>query len=135
MLGEMISETHGKITGNRVLPSDGQTPKVEMSFQESGKILGIEVTDMGTYWSVIRRDGGLYGEGQGIIMTKDGEVVGWTGQGSGKFTGHGQAVNFRGALYCQTSSTKLGRLNSIAIVYEHDVDENGNTHTKLWEWK
>jgi len=134
MLGELISETHGKITGNRVLPSDGETAKVEISFQESGKILGLEITDMGTYWCVARRVG-LYGEGQGAIMTKDGEMVSWKGQGAGRFTGHGQAVSFRGALYCQTSSTKLGRLNGIAVVYEHDVDENGNTHTKLWEWK
>jgi hypothetical protein len=71
----------GKITGNRVLPPEGQAPKVETSQQQSGKILGVEVTDMGTYWSVARPSGGLYGDGQGVTMTKDGEVAIWTGQG------------------------------------------------------
>jgi hypothetical protein len=135
MLGEMIGETRGKITGNRVLPSDGQAPKIESSFQESGKMFGMEVTDMGTYWSVTRAGGMLYGEGQGITMIKDGEMASWTGQGVGKFTGRGGAVSFRGALYYQTSSSKLARLNSVAVVFEFEVDETGNTHGKFWEWK
>ncbi len=135
MLGEMIGEVRGKITGNRVLPSEGQAPKVETSMQQSGKILGVEVTDMGTYCSVARAVGGLYGEGQGVTMTKDGEVATWTGQGVGRFTGRGSAVSFRGALYYQTTSTELARLNSIAIVFEYETDENGNTHAKFWEWK
>lgn len=134
MLGEMIGETQGKITGNRVLPSDGQAPKVESSFQDSGKILGVEITDIGTYWSIVR-GGGLYGEGQGIIMTRDGEMAYWTGQGVGRFTGRGSASIWRGSLFYQTSSQKLARLNSIAVVFEYEVDENGNTHDKLWEWK
>lgn len=87
MLGEMIGELRGKVTGNRVLPSGGQAPKVETSFQESGKILGVEATDMGTYWSAVRAGGGLYGEGQGVTMTKDGEMAAWTGNGAGRFTG------------------------------------------------
>jgi hypothetical protein len=32
---------------------------------------------MGTYVSTARPDGTLFGEGQGIIMTDDGEVVTW----------------------------------------------------------
>lgn len=135
MLGEMIGESRGKVTGNRVLPSEGQAPKVETSFQESGKILGVEVTDMGTYWSVARAVGGLYGEGQGVIMTKDGEMAAWTGQGVGRFTGRGSAHSFRGAIYYQTTSAKLARLNNIAVVFEYETDENGNTHGKFWEWK
>jgi|SRR3972149_5414107 len=134
MLGEMIGETQGKITGNRVLPSDGQAPKVESSFQDSGKILGVEITNIGTYWSIVR-GGGLYGEGQGIIMTRDGEMAYWTGQGVGRFTGRGSASIWRGSLFYQTSSQKLAHLNSIAVVFEYEVDENGNTHDKLWEWK
>ena len=135
MLGEMIGEVRGKITGNRVLPSEGQAPKVETSQQQSGKILGVEVTDMGTYWSVVRAGGGLYGEGQGVTMTKDGEAAAWTAQGVGRFAGRGSAVSFRGAIYYQTSSTKLARLNNVAVVFEYEADENGNTHAKFWEWK
>ena len=35
----------------------------------------------------------------------------------------------------QTSSAKFAHLNSVAIVFEFEVDENGNTHAKFWEWK
>ena len=44
-------------------------------------------------------------------------------------------VSWRGALYVQTASPKLARLNSVALVYEYEVDENGNAHGKAWEWK
>src|SRR5262249_40104372 len=75
MLGEMIGEETGKITGTRVLPSEGGGPKVETSFQGTGRYLGIEVTDIGTYWAVMRPDGTLYGEGQGVVMAKDGGMA------------------------------------------------------------
>ncbi len=136
MLGEMIGELQGKITVNRVLPFEGEglAPKVETTFQDSGKILGVEITDIGTFWSVVRA-GGLYGEGQGIIMTKDGDMASWTAQGVGKFKGKGSAAIWRGSVFFQTQSKKLAHLNSIAVVFELEVDENGNTHDKLWEWK
>jgi hypothetical protein len=45
------------------------------------------------------------------------------------------AVSYRGAIYYSTASPKLARLNRIAVVFEYEVDANGNTHTKSWEWK
>ena len=136
MLGEQIVVEQGKVTGYRVLPSEeGQGPKVEVSFQSAGKILGIEETDMGTYWSVLRASGVLFGEGQGVVMTKDGETASWTGQGIGRFTGRGSAVSWRGAIFFQSTSQKLARLNGVAAVFEYDVDQNGNTSSNIWEWK
>ena len=135
MLGEKLGEERGKVAGYRVLPSAGQGPKVEVSFQASGRILGVDTTDMGTYHSVMGAGGVLHGEGQGVIMSRDGDVVTWIGQGVGRFTGRGTAVSWRGAVYYQTASETFARLNSVAVVYEHDVDENGNLHTQIWEWK
>jgi hypothetical protein len=134
MLGEQIGEERGKITGRRVLRADGQGLKVEVSFQASGQLLGSNVTDMGTYWSVVQANGTLYGEGQGIIMTATGEIVQWTGAGRGQFTADG-GVRFRGAVYYQTTSEKLARLNTVAIVYEHETDRDDNLTTRFWEWK
>jgi hypothetical protein len=57
MLGEQIGEDTGQITGMRVLPDDGAGPKVEVSFQTSGTILGIHESNMGTYVSVAGRTG------------------------------------------------------------------------------
>jgi hypothetical protein len=136
MLGEMIGELWGKITSSRVLPfeGEGQAPRIESSFQDSGKILGVEVTGIGTYWSVVRAEG-LYAEGWGIIMTKDGEMASFTAQGVGKFTGQGSASIWRGSVFNQAQSQKLAHINNIVVVYEIEVDENGNRHGKFWEWK
>ena len=75
--------------GRRVLPSDGHGPKVEVSFQASAKVLGIEATDIGTYSAVLQANGTLYGEGRGLLMTAQGEVVEWTGAGRGRVTEQG----------------------------------------------
>lgn len=134
MLGDQLGEERGKITSQRVLPSDGPAPKVETSFQASGKLLGLDIIDRVTYSSVLRADGTLFGEGQGVIMSPDGDVVTWTGQGFGRF-GPGGSVNFRGAIYYQGASGKLARLNSTVGVFEFQDEGNGNTNGKIWEWK
>ena len=135
MLGEKLVEETGKITGYRVLPSDGMHPKVEVSFQATGKLLEIDTTDMGTYQAVLGADGVLRGEGQGVIMTGEGEVITWSGQGVGRVTGQGSGSSWRGAIYYQTSSQKLAHLNAVAAIFEHEVDGEGNVHNLVWEWK
>ena len=133
MLGELIYEGRGKRTGRRVLSADGGF-KVEVAFEDTGKALGIDSQEIGTYWSVSRPDGSLYGEGQGVVLTPDGEWATWKGQGIGKFLGGG-AVSYRGAIYYTTPSPRPARLNAIVGVFEFEVNANGNTHTRIWEWK
>jgi hypothetical protein len=51
----------------------GVLPKIETTFSADAKLKGmIDITDTGTYWSIVRPGGILYGEGQGFYMTKDG---------------------------------------------------------------
>ncbi len=135
MLGEQIGEETGQITGMRVLPDEGAGPKVEVSYQASGTLLGTHVNDMGTYVSVTRPDGTLFGDGQGVAMTDDGEMASWRGQGVGRFTGPGGAVAYRGAIFYQTTSQRLARLNGIAAVFEYESDGSGKTTIKTYEWK
>lgn len=130
-LGEQIFDEQGKMTGTRVLPGS----KIEVSFQGSGKILGVEQTDMGTYESVMRPDGVIYGEGQGVVMTKNGEMISWTATGIGKPTGTPPAASYRYSCTFQTSSQKLARLNTVLGVGEFEVDQNGNYQNQCWEWK
>jgi len=52
MLGEMIGETCGKRIVRRVLSSD--PVKVEVTFEDAGKMLGIGVNGFGTYCSQVR---------------------------------------------------------------------------------
>jgi len=139
VLGELIEEESGKITGQRVLDVEG--PKIETSFKMNGKFGGIEGSDIGTYCTVMREGsepGVMYGEGQGVIITKDGQgMATWTGHGIGRFTAPGK-ISFRGSVFYRTTSTgggKISFLNNVVGVFEYEVDEQGNSSTKVWEWK
>lgn len=134
MLGEVLGEESGKITGHRVARAGAGGPRVEITFQSTGKLLGIEYRGLGTYWSAMRPGGFLYGEGQGVLMTKDGDSIIWVGQGTGRFK-PGGGLSWRGAVYYETASSKLARLNGQAVVFEHETDANDNITSKLWEWK
>jgi hypothetical protein len=133
MLGEQVGENKGKRTSRRVL-SVASGFSAEVSFESAGKLLGVESNEIGTYTSSSRPDGSLYGEGQGVVLGADGSNATWKGSGVGKFTGGG-GVSYRGAIYYSSASPKFARLNNIAVVFEFEVDGEGNTHSKLWEWK
>ncbi len=96
MLGEKIGGTAGKITSQRILPNLGGDPKMETSFQANGSILGTDVKETGTYCTIVRPDGTLYGEGQGVMMLKEGKMATWTGHGVGSMKKDGTA-SYRGA--------------------------------------
>jgi len=134
MLGEKIGESTGKVTSQRVLPNPGGGPKVETSFQAVGSLLGVNETEIATYVAVARPDGTWQGEGQGIVMSKEGDVATWTGQGVGTFRKDG-TLAYRGAIYAQSASPKWSRLNGVAVVYEYEVDAQGNTRAQYHEWK
>ena len=134
MQGEKIGEESGKVTSRRVLPNSGGSPKMEISAQTNMTLLGVKATNTVTYCSVVRPDGTLYGEGHGIVMGKEGDLATFIGQGVGTIKKDG-AVSYRGALYYQSSSPKWSRLNSVAAIFEHEVDTEGNVRSQLWEWK
>jgi hypothetical protein len=138
VLGELIGEGKGKITGRRVLNVEG--PKIEISFARSGKYGGEEASDIGTYCAAMKQGevGVMYGEGHGIITAKDGQgMATWTGQGIGRFTSPGK-ISFRGSLFFSAPSPsggKLSSLNNLVGVFEYEEDEQGNCSDKVWEWK
>jgi len=134
MLGDKLGDEQGEVTGLRVLPVGPKGPQVEVSFRGRGMYLDQQATDMGTYIATTLPDGTMFGEGQGIVMTNEGDSATWTGFGAGRFTGNG-AVSWRGALFYQTMSQALAKLGGIAVVFEFDVDENGKTTASIWEWK
>jgi hypothetical protein len=138
MLGDLISEARGKITGQRVLDiSAAGTPRIETSISGEGKIQGnIEHKEMWTFWSEQRPGGVQYGEGIGVTMTKDGdEVVTITGRGIGRMTEHG-TMRYAASNFSRTASSgKLAFLNNMVTVAEFEVDKDNNYHHKQWEWK
>jgi hypothetical protein len=132
MLGEQIGETKGKRLVRRVLSVNPTT--AEVSFEDSGHMLGVATTGIGSYTSIVSADGSIHGEGQGLNMTEDGEAITWTGTGVGKF-GPGGSVSYRGMLFFRTASQKLARLNGACGAFEYEVDASGSTTSKVWEWK
>lgn len=120
---------------------DVEGPKIENSFVMDGKYKGAEDTNIGTYSSVLRQEEGggwiMYGEGQGVVTTKDGqEMATWADQGIGKFSSP-RKISFRGSLFFRTNSKngKLSFLNNLVGVFEYEVDEMGNCSSKVWQWK
>jgi hypothetical protein len=136
MLGEKVLDIQGKVTGQRAVQGAGHGEvNMEVSFQGMGHVLGVEGMDMGTYVARMRQPGVLYGSGHGITMTKDGESITWHGEGIGRPTGKGMEAKWRGAIFMQTQSSKLARLNGMMAVFEWDVDEQGGAKGVAWEWK
>ena len=135
MIGEKIQEVSGKVTGTRVVPSETDIPRVETSFQGQGRLLGVETTEFGSYTAVLRPGGTLFGQGQGVAMSKDGDSIAWTGFGIGKPTGRGVATSYRYSVTFQTTSQKWSRLNGTVGVGEWEIDEHGNAKGTAWEWK
>lgn len=69
-----------------------------------------------------------------MTVTHEGESVALRGLGTGVLRAGG-AVSYRGCVIYHATSQKLARLNTAAGVFEFDVDAQGNTHLKIWEWK
>jgi hypothetical protein len=134
MLGEIIYEQKGKISGYRILDTEG--PTIETTITGTGIINGIEVTDIVTYWSKPSGEDikTFCAEGQGVILTKDGEMATWKGYGIGRYNGRNRTD--KGSVFFKTSTNgKLSFLNNKIGVFEYEADENGNTNGKIWEWK
>ena len=132
MLGDVLGEFTGKRLVRRVLSTEPL--KVEVSIEDSGKLLGVSAKGFGTYTSAARADGSIYGEGQGGMITQDGELVSWKGTGLGKIGADG-SLSYRGMLFYQTTSQKLARLNTVGGAFEYEVDPAGASQLKIWEWK
>ena len=133
MLGDQLGESQGKRIVRRVLSADPLT--AEVSFEDSGHMLGVATNGTGTYTSVIRPDGSIFGEGQGIHDDPGRRrnhldpVREWAGLG--------RAAPSAIVECCTTARLRrdLARLNNVCAVFEYEVDPAGNTSSKVWEWK
>ena len=101
MLGEKVGQETGKVSVRRVLATEGN-PKLEVSFQSSGKLLGVEHRNMCTYVATLTGDGITHGEGQGIATGRNGEVAKWKGHRAGRLKGDG-SVSYRGMVQYEVS--------------------------------
>jgi len=137
MIGDLLYEGKGKLVGLRLLNADEY--KIEHTMLEEGKFKDIEITLIGTFWTIPAGKNVTYVEGQGIITTKDGEdTATFRGYGIGNYRGQ-VSVSFRGSvIYKSSTSTtngKLSFLNNKIGVFESEVDESGTSTEQHWEWK
>src|SRR5918995_6561138 len=105
MLGQLLFESRGRITGQRLLSVGNGIPKFEVSIAGTGIFTGsMEVKTNWTYWVIQRPDGTSYSEGHGVIMTTDGrDVATATGRAEGKKVESGM-MRYVGALFYETNS-------------------------------
>ena len=125
------------ITTQKVLPANGANPRFEVAvISGSGTLAGAEIFQaMATYQSEVLPDGTIFGEcpNSGVVIAADGMAT-FTASGVGSFTEDGGAA-FKGIVYFRTSAPSLTSLNGAAVVYNWDVDAEGNAAWELWEWK
>ncbi len=131
MLGDKIGELQGQIVGMRVLSTS--PPQMEVTFQGTGRLLGRDTNEIGTYVATMRPDGTLYGSGEGLSMDAEGNATTWKGNGVG-IPGEGMSASWRGAIYYASDAEPFARLNSIATAYEFETAADGNVSATLFEW-
>ena len=134
MLGDVLYAETGNVQGIRVLPSEEGAGVLEVSLQAAGRIQGVEHTSLWTYTSTTRADGSIFGQGLGVLTTADGDVIHLVGRASDQSGGPGSPTHYRGAMHFQTSSDKFSRLNGVAGAFEYDVEADGSSTGKIWEW-
>src|SRR5919108_1577224 len=145
-LGELIEESSGKITSQRVLDVEG--PTVETSVVASGTIKGIPVQVMLTFTGTPTAEKGvIHGVGKGVITATGNEgkleMISYTGEGIGRLDSSGN-IKWRGSIFTRKqyyskitgqAGEKLSFLNNMVGVFESEIDAAGNFSEKIWEWK
>ena len=137
MLGDTVWEGSGTTGATRVLPGDDyRYVKLEVSIQGAGQLLGVEATNTGTFTAFERVAGQMYAEGQGVMMTADGEAAIWNGHGVGQPTGDGMGMAIRYSVAIQAGADgKLSALNGVLLVGEFESKADGSWTDHSWEWK
>ena len=139
MLGDLLVEESGSVTLQRVLTPENGLPRIEISFEAEGTGVGIDYNHRATYLATMRPDGTIWGEGDGVMVGVNGDVVTWHGGGVGHMAQRpegGFAVAYRGAIYYSSASGgALGALNGKVGVFEYDIDSSNRTAARVYEWR
>jgi len=126
-----------KLIGQRVVSTaNGITPQIEYTNIENGTIKGVgNVTNLQTWTDTSRSPRIIYGVGQGVITTADGQdMATWIGYGIGRSNING-TITYHDIILFNTNSTgKLAFLKNLEGLHIAEADGNKRT-TKIYEWK
>lgn len=148
-IGELISEGHGKIIGQRNIGSEKLqnigTAMIEVSYLGTGNIKGIgNVSETWTFVNTHRPNAIIQGKGYGTIITEDdNEIANAIEYGRGKhiqFNSTDKSLDkivYPGARFFFAETIgKMTFLNNIVGITEWEVDSShGNYKYKMWELK
>lgn len=123
-LSDPFYKERTKSTGMRVIDVIDR-PKVEVSFSGNGTIRdNINVSDIGTIWTIPTSGSMIYSQGQGILTIQDSEIATYTQQGVGQTLSSSSLT-----------SSKLAFPNNMLSIYYYETDIAGNAVRQVWEWK
>ena len=126
-----------KLIGQRLVSTaNGITPQIEYTNIENGTIKGVgNVTNLQTWTDTTRSPRIIYGIGQGVIATADGQdMATWIGFGNGRSNING-TTTYHDIIFFNTNSTgKLAFLKNLEGLHISEVDGNRRT-AEIYEWK
>ena len=134
MLGERLGGGTLRITGTRVLPSEGLQPWVEVSVQGTGTVLGQEITFLASYQQTLQPDGVLRGVGHPLFIAADGSIADCLAGGTGRAIGAGFKASYGWYGSFQAATGSLARLAEAALVGEYEIEEDGSATWEIWAW-
>ncbi|MGB6626694.1 MAG: hypothetical protein WBE61_01010 [Nitrososphaeraceae archaeon] len=126
-----------KLIGQRVVSTaNGIPPQIEYTNIENGTIKGVgNVTNLQTWTDTSRSPRIIYGVGQGVITTADGQdMATWIGYGIGRSNINGTTTYHDIILFNTNSTGRLAFLKNIEGLHIAEADGNKRT-TKIYEWK
>lgn len=130
MLGDQVYDCKGKVVSMRVL----ENGNAEYTAMVGGMFLGEQFSSTFSWEAMMRPDGSGHGKIRGFFNTESGTAGKYSGNGNGRTLADGSQVHL-GALCYDNPPGKFGELNKMAVVYEVNIDREGNFTSKGWAWK
>jgi hypothetical protein len=117
--------------GSDVIEREIGPNRTQHTFTSNGTMKGnIEYSKAGESVSVSKGNNQTFGQGHGVITTRDGETANYT------FIEVFNGTDWQGASAYSTNSTgELSILNNILLIYKGGADESGNYALEQWHWK
>jgi hypothetical protein len=138
MLGDILYELNDiKIISQRIIEEDPNGIRIESTIYASSNFRGKDITETTTFWTMPTRSNNnvLYGEANGVLMTKDRQgLATFRGRCLTFKLGNGRIKDRGCRIYSTTDASetnKLSYLNSLVGFFEYDIDESGRRTLRI----
>jgi hypothetical protein len=133
-LGRPVYVAINRGTSMKVLDKRGQVE--EITFDGDGTINGVEFTEQGSYFALIKPEGSVHSHGSVAITTAEGESATYKYQTLGMVRSDGKLVELGCAFVTTTSKGKLASLDKMVMILRTEIDQQAGTgKTWGWNWK